>query len=92
MNLVGGYYDGGDHVKFGLPMAFASTMLSWSAVDFKTELVKSNQMGPTLEAIKWGTDYFIKAHPQPNVLWGQVHNPTLFYDHKLVTPPTRPHV
>ncbi|XP_047956995.1 endoglucanase 5-like [Salvia hispanica] len=72
VNLVGGYYDGGDHVKFGLPMAFASTMLSWSAVDFKTELVKSNQMGPTLEAIKWGTDYFIKAHPQPNVLWGQV--------------------
>ncbi|KAH6797407.1 glycosyl hydrolase 9C1 [Perilla frutescens var. hirtella] len=72
VNLVGGYYDGGDHVKFGLPMAFATTMLSWSAVDFKTELVSLNQMGHTLEAIKWGTDYFIKAHPQPNVLWGQV--------------------
>lgn len=89
MNLVGGYYDGGDHVKFGLPMAFATTMLSWSAVDFKTELVRSNQMGPTLEAIKWGTDYFIKAHPQPNVLWGQVNK--TFY-HKLVAPPTRPPV
>lgn len=72
MNLVGGYYDGGDHVKFGLPMAFAATMLSWGAVDFQQELKKSNQMAHTLEAIKWGTDYFIKAHPQPNVLWGQV--------------------
>ncbi|KAI3454555.1 hypothetical protein Pfo_011218 [Paulownia fortunei] len=72
VNLVGGYYDAGDHVKFGLPMAFTVTMLSWGAVDFKAELVSLNQMGHTLEAIKWGTDYFIKAHPQPYVLWGQV--------------------
>ncbi|KAK6148446.1 hypothetical protein DH2020_019358 [Rehmannia glutinosa] len=72
VNLVGGYYDAGDHVKFGLPMAFSVAMLSWGAVDFKSELVSLNQMGHTLEAIKWGTDYFMKAHPQPNVLWGQV--------------------
>ncbi|KAL2253987.1 UNVERIFIED_CONTAM: Endoglucanase 5 [Sesamum indicum] len=72
VNLVGGYYDAGDHVKFGLPMAFSMTMLSWAAVDFRPELVSLNQMGHTLEAIKWGTDYFIKAHPQPYVLWGQV--------------------
>ncbi|XP_022886556.1 endoglucanase 11-like isoform X2 [Olea europaea var. sylvestris] len=25
-----------------------------------------------LEAIKWGTDYFIKAHTHPHVLWAQV--------------------
>ncbi|KAK6163817.1 hypothetical protein DH2020_000681 [Rehmannia glutinosa] len=72
VNLVGGYYDAGDHVKFGLPMAFSVAMLSWGAVDFKSELVSLNQMGHTLEGIKWGTDYFMKAHPQPNVLWGQV--------------------
>ncbi|KAL8057130.1 hypothetical protein ABFX02_04G164500 [Erythranthe guttata] len=71
-NLVGGYYDAGDHVKFGLPMAFTVTMLSWSAVDFSGDLVSVNQMAHTLEAIKWGTDYFIKAHPKPFVLWGQV--------------------
>ncbi|KAL0421833.1 UNVERIFIED_CONTAM: Endoglucanase 5 [Sesamum latifolium] len=74
VNLVGGYYDAGDHVKFGLPMAFSMTMLSWAAVDFRAELVSLNQMGHTLEAIKWGTDYFIKAHPQPYVLWGQRSN------------------
>ncbi|KAL0440836.1 UNVERIFIED_CONTAM: Endoglucanase 5 [Sesamum radiatum] len=72
VNLVGGYYDAGDHVKFGLPMAFSVTMLSWAAVDFRQELVSLDQMGHTLRAIKWGTDYFIKAHPQPYVLWGQV--------------------
>ncbi|KAG8379042.1 hypothetical protein BUALT_Bualt07G0047000 [Buddleja alternifolia] len=76
VNLVGGYYDAGDHVKFGLPMAYSMTMLSWAAIDFRTELVSLNQMGQTLRAIKWGTDYFIKAHPKPYVLWGQVGDGT----------------
>ncbi|KAK9057840.1 hypothetical protein SSX86_022678 [Deinandra increscens subsp. villosa] len=30
VDLVGGYYDAGDNVKFGLPMAFTVTMRSWS--------------------------------------------------------------
>ncbi|KAE9455545.1 hypothetical protein C3L33_12553, partial [Rhododendron williamsianum] len=71
VDLVGGYYDAGDHVKFGLPMAFSVTMLSWGAIDFRQEIVGLKQMGHTLDAIKWGTDYFIKAHPHPNILWGQ---------------------
>ena len=71
--MLGGYYDAGDHVKFGLPMAFSVTMLSWAAIDFKEDFIKLNQMGHVLEAIKWGTDYFIKCHPQQNVLWGQVY-------------------
>lgn len=72
MDLVGGYYDAGDHVKFGLPMAFSLTMLSWGAIEFRKEITGLNQLGNTLWAIRWGTDYFMKAHPQPNVLWGQV--------------------
>eukprot|EP00257_Ricinus_communis_P020408 XP_015579633.1 endoglucanase 5 [Ricinus communis] len=72
VNLVGGYYDAGDHVKFGLPMAFSVTMLAWGAIDFRKEITALNQMGHTLWAIRWGTDYFIKAHTEPNVLYAQV--------------------
>ncbi|PON99421.1 Glycoside hydrolase [Trema orientale] len=72
VDLVGGYYDAGDHVKFGLPMAFTTTMLSWGVIDFRKEITNLDQMGYTLWAIRWATDYFIKAHPQPNVLWAQV--------------------
>ncbi|KAL2329135.1 hypothetical protein Fmac_022562 [Flemingia macrophylla] len=72
VDLVGGYYDAGDHVKFGLPMAYSVTMLAWGAIEFKKEITNLNQMGQTLWAIKWGTDYLIKAHTQPDVLWGQV--------------------
>ncbi|BAT91095.1 hypothetical protein VIGAN_06240200 [Vigna angularis var. angularis] len=72
VDLVGGYYDAGDHVKFGLPMAYSVTMLAWGAIEFSKEITNLNQMGHALWAIKWGTDYFVKAHTQPNVLWGQV--------------------
>ncbi|KDP43311.1 hypothetical protein JCGZ_24232 [Jatropha curcas] len=72
VDLAGGYYDAGDHVKFGLPMAFSVTMLAWGAIDFRKEITALDQMGHTLWAIRWGTDYFIKAHTQPNVLWAQV--------------------
>ncbi|KAK9025363.1 hypothetical protein V6N11_038232 [Hibiscus sabdariffa] len=72
VDLVGGYYDAGDHVKFGLPMAFSVTMLAWGTIEYRKEITNLNQMGHALWAIRWGTDYFIKAHTQPNVLWGQV--------------------
>ncbi|XP_042512490.1 endoglucanase 5 [Macadamia integrifolia] len=72
VDLVGGYYDAGDHVKFGFPMAFTVTLLAWGAIDFRHEIAAANQLGNTLDVIKWGTDYFIKAHTQPNVLWAQV--------------------
>lgn len=78
VDLVGGYYDAGDHVKFGLPMAFTVTMLSWGVIDFRKEITDLDQMGHTLWAIRWGTDYFMKAHPQPNVLWAQVTLLTYF--------------
>ena len=70
--LVGGYYDAGDNVKFGLPMAFTVTMLSWSAMEFADDITAAGEWRHVLEAIKWGTDYFVKAHPEPNVLYGEV--------------------
>ncbi|RWW79481.1 hypothetical protein BHE74_00012220 [Ensete ventricosum] len=72
VDLVGGYYDAGDHVKFGLPMAFTITMLSWSVIEYGDEIAAAGEYHHALEAIKWGTDYFIKAHTHPYVLWAEV--------------------
>lgn len=69
---MGGYHDAGDHVKFGLPMAFTVTMLSWGVIEYGEEISRAREFGHALEAIKWGTDYFIKAHTSPNVLWAEV--------------------
>ncbi|PIA34653.1 hypothetical protein AQUCO_03700141v1 [Aquilegia coerulea] len=72
VDLVGGYYDAGDNVKFGLPMAFTITMMSWSIVEYGQQMAQSGELGHAMEAVKWGTDYLIKAHPEPNVLYGEV--------------------
>lgn len=72
VDLVGGYYDAGDNVKFGLPMAFTVTLLSWAVIEYGGDISGAGEYAHTLDAIKWGTDYFIKAHTHPNVLWAQV--------------------
>ncbi|KAK9269566.1 hypothetical protein L1049_001342 [Liquidambar formosana] len=72
VDLVGGYYDAGDDVKFSLPMAFTVTMLSWGVIEYGDQIAAAGEYNHALEAIKWGTDYFIKAHTHPNVLWAEV--------------------
>ncbi|KAI3971465.1 hypothetical protein MKW92_033636 [Papaver armeniacum] len=72
VDLVGGYYDAGDNVKFGFPMAFTITMLAWSVVDFGEHLSAQNELAHALEAIRWGTDYLIKASPYDGILYGEV--------------------
>ncbi|KAL2935571.1 Endoglucanase 11 [Bienertia sinuspersici] len=76
VDLVGGYYDAGDNVKFGLPMLFTVTMLSWGAIEYRREFKEAGEYGHATGAIKWATDYFIKCHTHPNVLWTQVGDRT----------------
>ncbi len=73
-DLTGGWYDAGDHVKFGLPMAASATMLAWGIVDYRPAYVSTGQLNNALDQLKWATDYFIKAHPSANELYGQVGN------------------
>lgn len=72
VDLVGGYYDAGDFVKFNFPMAASTTLLAWGAVDFSNGYSKAGQTEQTLNTIKWATDYFIKCHTGDNELYAQV--------------------
>ncbi|KAJ0046789.1 hypothetical protein Pint_04049 [Pistacia integerrima] len=45
VDLVGGYYDAGDNVKFGLPMAFTITMLSWGVIEYGGDMVRRRRVG-----------------------------------------------
>ncbi|XP_010536683.1 PREDICTED: endoglucanase 11-like [Tarenaya hassleriana] len=72
VDLVGGYYDAGDNVKFGFPMAFTVTMLSWGVIEYGSEISDAGEYDHALLSIKWATDYLIKAHPRPTELWVQV--------------------
>ncbi|KAG1339079.1 Endoglucanase 13 [Cocos nucifera] len=72
VDLTGGYYDSGDNVKFGFPMAFTITLLSWSTLQFQSQLSANGELQNALDAIKWGTDYLIKAHHESEVLYVEV--------------------
>ncbi|CAK9170351.1 unnamed protein product [Ilex paraguariensis] len=79
VDLVGGYYDAGDNVKFGLPMAFTTTLLAWSVIEFGNSM--HNQMENVKAAIRWGTDYLLKAATAtPATLYVQVGEPNM--DHR----------
>lgn len=72
LNLTGGWYDAGDHVKFNLPMAYSAAMLAWSVYEDREALKSSGQLDYLLADIKWVTDYLIKCHPSANEFYYQV--------------------
>ncbi|RUS32011.1 Six-hairpin glycosidase-like protein [Jimgerdemannia flammicorona] len=72
VDLVGGYYDAGDYLKFTLPLAHSLAVLSWGGIEFFQGYVLANQTAYLRDTVKWGTDWLIKAHPQDNVLYVQV--------------------
>ncbi|KAL6848549.1 hypothetical protein ACP4OV_021843 [Aristida adscensionis] len=80
VDLSGGYYDAGDNVKFGLPMAFTVTMLSWGVVDFGGGVPAAQRAG-AMAAVRWGADYLLKAATAaPDALYVQVADP--YQDHR----------
>ncbi|KAK9926418.1 hypothetical protein M0R45_023650 [Rubus argutus] len=79
VDLVGGYYDAGDNVKFGLPMAFTTTLLAWSVIEFGSSM--ANQIDNAKAAVRWSTDYLLKAATStPGTLYVQVADPNM--DHR----------
>lgn len=72
LDLTGGWYDAGDHVKFGFPMAFSTTLLAWGGLAAQDGYEQSGQLAYLKDNLRWVNDYFIRAHPEPDVLYAQV--------------------
>ncbi|KVH95419.1 Glycoside hydrolase, family 9 [Cynara cardunculus var. scolymus] len=45
VNSSGGYYDAGDNVKFGFPMAYTISLLSWAAIEYNKRINSVSQLG-----------------------------------------------
>lgn len=60
-DLVGGYYDAGDAIKFNFPQSFALTMLSWSVIEYSAKYEAAGELNHVKDIIKWGTDYLLKT-------------------------------
>ena len=62
LDLSGGYHDAGDHVKFGFPLASTLSTLAWGGISFPEGYTAAGEMNSLLDAVRWGTDYLLKAH------------------------------
>ncbi|KAF9620808.1 hypothetical protein IFM89_014745 [Coptis chinensis] len=80
VDLSKGMYDAGDHMKFGFPMAFTATVLSWAILEYGDQMNAVKQLEPAQDSLKWITDYLANAHYSENALYVQVGDPDL--DHK----------
>ncbi|XP_057967917.1 endoglucanase-like [Malania oleifera] len=72
VNLAGGYYDAGDNVKFGWPMSFTVSLLSWAAATYPKKISAVNQMSYLRDSIRWGADFILQAYTHPTTLYTQV--------------------
>ncbi len=81
LDLSGGYFDAGDHVKYNFPMAATMTLLSWGVEQYRDGYEQSGQIDEALDAIRWGTDFLLKSHVvengQTKEFWAQVGNPAI---------------
>ncbi|CAH9090772.1 unnamed protein product, partial [Cuscuta epithymum] len=59
VDLAGGYYDAGDNVKYTFPMAFTTTLLAWSVVEYGGDM-GNEELTHALEAVRWSTDFLLK--------------------------------
>ncbi|CAG2243608.1 E3.2.1.4 [Mytilus edulis] len=80
-DLTGGWYDAGDHVKFGLPQASAVTLLTWGLLQYKDAYNASGQLDEMYDCIRWSLEWLLKCHTGKNELYIQVGDGNL--DHSF---------
>lgn len=66
IDLNGGYHDAGDHVKFGLPQAYAAATLAWTLYEYEDVFEQSGTKDRMLSTLKYFADYLIKCYDGSN--------------------------
>lgn len=61
IDVSGGYHDAGDHVKFGLPEAYAGSTVSWGYYEFRDAYVECEQQEHVETIIRYFCDYFMRC-------------------------------
>lgn len=76
-DLVGGFYDSGNNIKFSFPTAYAVTILSWSVIEYQEKYAEIGELSHVKDIIKWGSDYLLKVFvptnstPDSTILYSQ---------------------
>nr|AAQ63883.1 cellulase [Medicago truncatula] len=65
-NLIGGYYDSGNNIKFTFTTAYTMTLLSWTAMEYQSKYADIDELDHVRDIIRWGTDYLHEVFIPPN--------------------------
>ncbi|OMO94397.1 Glycoside hydrolase, family 9 [Corchorus capsularis] len=60
-DLVGGFYDSGNNIKFTFPTAYTITLLSWSVIEYHYKYADIGELDHIKDVIRWGSDYLLKV-------------------------------
>ena len=61
VDVSGGFHDAGDHVKFGLPEAYAGSTVSWGYYEFREAYEKAGQAEHIETICRYFADYFMRC-------------------------------
>ncbi|ERN19923.1 endoglucanase 25 isoform X1 [Amborella trichopoda] len=70
VDLVGGFYDSGNNIKFTFPTAYTVTLLSWSVIEYHKKYEIVDELESVKEVIRWGCDFLLKTIVLPNITNG----------------------
>ncbi|KAM7511190.1 hypothetical protein LguiB_010065 [Lonicera macranthoides] len=74
-DLVGGFYDSGNNIKFSFPTAYSISVLSWTVIEYHEKYDDIGELDHVKEIIKWGSDYLLKLFLPPS----STTDPTILY-------------
>ncbi|CAA3020361.1 endoglucanase 25-like [Olea europaea subsp. europaea] len=60
-NLVGGFYDSGNNIKFSFTTAYTVTLLSWSVIEYHKKYADIGELDHIKNIIQWGSDYLLNV-------------------------------
>lgn len=61
VDVSGGFHDAGDHVKFGLPEAYAASAVSWGYYEFREAYEQTGQAEHAETICRYFCDYFMRS-------------------------------
>ncbi|KAK4352560.1 hypothetical protein RND71_028078 [Anisodus tanguticus] len=66
LDLVGGFYDAGNNIKFRFTTAYTVTLLSWTVIKYHEKYENIGELEHVKDIIKWGSLYLLKLFVPPN--------------------------
>ncbi|KAG2484824.1 hypothetical protein HYH03_016391 [Edaphochlamys debaryana] len=64
VDLSGGWYDAGDHLKLHLPLGMSASFLAYGALTWEPAVRAAGQWDIVVRNLDWVASYFVKCHYQ----------------------------